>query len=187
MYLTEKRWQDIKTNNKLANDDFVYAVKTTMIFCKPSCNAKLPNKENVSIYRDYHEAIDNGYRPCKKCNPTGQLLEDEEWVLQIKNFVHRYYHLNLTLDEICNQCHGSKLHLSRLFKQVTQQTIMQYLHEIRIEKSIALLNENIMTVEDISRKVGYKTTSHYIKVFKQFYFMTPLQFRKRRERDRNLI
>ncbi len=61
---------------------------------------------------------------------------------------------------------------------------MQYLHEIRIEKSIALLNENIMTVEDISRKVGYKTTSHYIKVFKQFYFMTPLQFRKRRERDR---
>ena len=51
-----------------------------------------------------------------------------------KNFVHRYYHLNLTLDEICNQCHGSKFHLSRLFKQVTQQTIMQYLHQIRIQK-----------------------------------------------------
>ncbi|WP_423226904.1 helix-turn-helix domain-containing protein [Mammaliicoccus sciuri] len=51
---------------------------------------------------------------------------------------------------------------------------------MRIEKSIALLNENIMTIEDISRRVGYKTTSHYIKVFKQFYFMTPLQYCKRK-------
>lgn len=57
---------------------------------------------------------------------------------------------------------------------------MQYLHEIRIEKSSELLLDNTMTIEDISRRVGYKTTSHFIKVFKQFYFMTPLQYRKRK-------
>ncbi|MDN8823198.1 helix-turn-helix domain-containing protein, partial [Staphylococcus aureus] len=62
----------------------------------------------------------------------------------------------------------------------TYQTIMHYLHETRIEKSITLLADNTLTVQDISRKVGYKTTSHYIKVFKQFYFMTPLQYRKRK-------
>lgn len=77
--LTQSRWNDIKNNNSNADDQFIYAVKSTMIFCKPSCSAKLPVKENVTLYNDYNDAIVAGYRPCKKCNPTGHFTDKEEW------------------------------------------------------------------------------------------------------------
>jgi len=70
--MTKKRWEAIKNNDKNENDVFIYAVKSTMIFCKPSCKARLPKKENVTLYNDFQDAINLGYRPCKKCNPMGK-------------------------------------------------------------------------------------------------------------------
>lgn len=48
---------------------FFTAVKTNGIYCKPSCSAKRPNRENVVFYNTKNEAIKNDYRPCKVCKP----------------------------------------------------------------------------------------------------------------------
>ena len=48
---------------------FIAAVKTTGIFCRPTCTARKPKKENVEFYSTTKEAILKGYRPCKVCNP----------------------------------------------------------------------------------------------------------------------
>ncbi|KAA0208265.1 methylated-DNA--[protein]-cysteine S-methyltransferase [Ignavibacteria bacterium CHB1] len=48
---------------------FFVGVKTTGIFCKPTCTAKKPKKENVEFFNSVKEALDNGYRPCKICKP----------------------------------------------------------------------------------------------------------------------
>ena len=51
------------------NHKFITAIKTTKIFCLPSCSAKKPNRENVVFYDTKKEAIKNGFRPCKICKP----------------------------------------------------------------------------------------------------------------------
>src|SRR5512141_2713997 len=54
---------------------FFTAVKTTGIFCRPSCRARKPKKENVEFFSTAKEAILKGYRPCKVCNPLEKLHE----------------------------------------------------------------------------------------------------------------
>lgn len=62
-------WEAV-TNRDVARDgEFVYAVRTTGIFCRPSCGSRRPNRENVEFYRKIADAQLAGYRPCKRCRP----------------------------------------------------------------------------------------------------------------------
>jgi len=65
----DEKYEFIGSKNKKFDYKFVTAVKTTGIFCVPSCSAKKPNKENVIFYDTKKEAIKKGYRPCKICKP----------------------------------------------------------------------------------------------------------------------
>ncbi|UQW80548.1 Ada metal-binding domain-containing protein [Staphylococcus edaphicus] len=172
-YMTQKCWESIVYNDKQADDSFVYAVKTTRIFCKPSCKARLPKKENVFIYHSGSDALDDGFRPCKKCNPLGKHSHDETWSIQIKNIVHMYYKEDMTLAQITSLCHGSPYHLSRLFKKENGITIMAYQHKLRMEEAACLLQEVSLPIRIVAQNIGYKTTSHFIKHFKKYYGQTP--------------
>ena len=65
----DEKYDFIGSKNKKFDYKFITAVKTTGIFCLPSCRAKKPNKENVIFYDTKKEAIKNGYRACKVCKP----------------------------------------------------------------------------------------------------------------------
>ena len=65
----DEKYDFIGSKNRKFDYKFVTAVKTTGIFCLPSCRAKKPNKENVIFYDTRKEAIKNGYRACKVCKP----------------------------------------------------------------------------------------------------------------------
>jgi AraC family transcriptional regulator of adaptative response/methylated-DNA-[protein]-cysteine methyltransferase len=62
---------------------FIAAVKTTGIFCRPTCTAKKPNKENVEFFKTTKEAILHGYRPCKICSPLEKLGETPKYIKDI--------------------------------------------------------------------------------------------------------
>ncbi len=62
---------------------FIAAIKTTGIFCRPSCTAKKPKLENVEFYYSVKEAVQNGYRPCKICNPMEKLGETPDYIKNI--------------------------------------------------------------------------------------------------------
>src|SRR5918992_3086037 len=64
---------------------FYTAVKTTGIFCRPSCTARKPKKENVEFFRTSKEAILKGYRPCRVCKPLEQLNETPEKIKTLLN------------------------------------------------------------------------------------------------------
>ena len=64
-----EKYNFIGSKNIKYDGVFLTAVKTTGIYCKPSCRAKKPNRENVIFYDTKKEATDNGYRPCKVCKP----------------------------------------------------------------------------------------------------------------------
>ena len=77
--------------NALVNKDISYegiffaAIKTTGIFCRPTCTARKPKPENVEYFRTTKEAIQHGYRPCKVCNPLEQPGETPDY---IRNILH---------------------------------------------------------------------------------------------------
>ena len=86
LFLTE----DIMYNALLKKDDqfegqFVAAIKTTGIFCRPSCTAKKPKKENVEFFDSSKTALANGYRPCKICKPLEKSGEVPEEIRNILN------------------------------------------------------------------------------------------------------
>jgi len=65
----DEKYEFIGSRNKKFDYKFITAVKTTGIFCVPSCSAKKPKKENVIFYNTKKEAIKNGYKACKICKP----------------------------------------------------------------------------------------------------------------------
>jgi AraC family transcriptional regulator of adaptative response/methylated-DNA-[protein]-cysteine methyltransferase len=62
---------------------FIAAVKTTGVFCRPTCTARKPNKENVEFFKSTKEAILRGYRPCKICSPLEKLGETPKYIKDI--------------------------------------------------------------------------------------------------------
>ena len=57
----------------------------------PSCKSRDPKKENVRIFNNVDEALSEGFRPCKRCKPGGIRMPDEEWVVQIKEYITTNY------------------------------------------------------------------------------------------------
>ena len=65
---------------------FYFAVRTTGIFCRPSCPSK-PNRENIQFFREIGEAVRSGYRPCKRCQPDLANGRPPDWVSQLMDRV----------------------------------------------------------------------------------------------------
>ena len=73
----DRRWHAVVGREQSADGHFYYAVITTGIFCRPSCSAKLPNRENVEYFISSQDAQSSGYRPCRKCRPTETTVKEE--------------------------------------------------------------------------------------------------------------
>lgn len=65
----DERWQSVLARNPAADGQFVFAVRTTGIFCRPSCSAKHALRKNVRFFPDARTALAAGFRPCKRCQP----------------------------------------------------------------------------------------------------------------------
>ena len=66
----DRRWEAIERREVSADGAFVYAVRTTGIFCRPTCRSRRPNRSNVAFFDDADGAERAGFRPCKRCEPT---------------------------------------------------------------------------------------------------------------------
>ena len=65
----EEMWRAVLNNDKKYDGEFFYAVKSTGIFCKPSCASKTPLRENIEFFEASKAAMEAGYRACKRCRP----------------------------------------------------------------------------------------------------------------------
>ncbi|WP_125763827.1 bifunctional transcriptional activator/DNA repair enzyme AdaA [Companilactobacillus hulinensis] len=174
--LTDTRWHSIINNDTTADNKFFYGVKTTMIFCKPSCHSRKPARENVLIFKTAKEAQAANFRPCKRCQPTGN-VPNTEWVDEITHFIDTNYQRKLTLDRIAEECHGSPFHLQKVFKRENGYTPAQYLTTIRLAKAKELLKNSGLSVKSIALRVGFSSDTYFITVFKQRNNQTPDEFR----------
>jgi AraC family transcriptional regulator, regulatory protein of adaptative response / methylphosphotriester-DNA alkyltransferase methyltransferase len=176
--IPDEIWQAIVHNDSSYADKFFYAVKTTGIFCRPSCKSRPPKIENVRIFKDVQQAISENFRPCKRCKPTGQRLPDEDWVAQITQFIETNYGDTLTLETLADMCHGSPYHLHRTFKRIKGITPVEYIRQTRISKAIKYLTTSDKTITEIASAVGISNTAYFITLFKKKTGHTPTDYRK---------
>ncbi len=176
--LTDEKWQAIIDNNAAYNKLFFYAVKTTGIFCKPSCKSRLPKRENVCIFQNAEQALQAHFRPCKRCKPTNEKLPDSEWITQVINYIDKNFANKITLEVLADIAHGSPYHLHRTFKKITGVTPVEYIQQVRVNEAKKYLTQTNKTIEEISKCVGLPNTSYFITLFKEKMGHTPAAFHR---------
>jgi AraC family transcriptional regulator of adaptative response / methylphosphotriester-DNA alkyltransferase methyltransferase len=176
--MTEENWQAIIRNDAFYYDKFIYAVKTTGIFCRPSCKSRTPQRENVRIFQNAEQALSANFRPCKRCKPTDQRLPDSEWVAQITQYIDTNYCETLTLETLAHMCHGSPYHLQRTFKRIKGITPVEYVQQTRITKAMECLIHSDKAVADIALNVGMPNTPYFTTLFKKVIGHTPTDYRQ---------
>src|SRR5437762_13619722 len=73
----DDRWKAVARGDRNADGKFCYAVKTTGVYCRASCSARLARRENVQFHASCEDAERAGLRPCKRCQPNGLTLAEE--------------------------------------------------------------------------------------------------------------
>ncbi|MBD0383782.1 bifunctional transcriptional activator/DNA repair enzyme AdaA [Paenibacillus sedimenti] len=175
--MTGEFWKAIVENDSRYDGKFFYAVKTTGIFCRPSCKSKLPNKEHVRIFVNKQDAISASYRPCKRCRPDGARLPDEEWVQHITQHIEENYAEPLTLAVLADHFYASVYHLQRTFKRLMGFTPLTYLQQLRIDAAKQLLTETDLAMNAIAIQVGIPSAAHFATLFQKKTGLTPTEFR----------
>mgnify|MGYP003482463982 CR=1 FL=1 len=176
--ISDEQWQAITYNDSSYDTFFIYAVKSTGIFCRPSCKSRQPNKVNVLIFKNAEQALTQGFRPCKRCKPEGLHLPDLDWVVQIADYIDDHYSQPLTLEVLADMCHGSPYHLQRTFKRIKNMTPVEYIQMVRIAHAKVQLNTSDKTIGEVGILVGLPNTPYFITLFKKKTGYTPLQYRK---------
>ena len=171
-------WKAITESDSAFDNHFFYGVQTTGIFCRPSCRSRVPNKENVRIFKNAFLALDEGFRPCKRCKPDGLKLPAEEWMQQITEWIDTHFTEDITLERLAEATHSSPYHLQRSFTRMKGMSPLVYIQQRRLEKAIHDLSATANSVADIGRAAGFSNTPYFITLFKKKTGQTPAQFRK---------
>lgn len=170
-------WLRVQARDASADGRFVFAVRTTGVFCRPSCRSKRALRRNVRFFANAQQALDAGFRPCKRCQPDNaraqqrrldkiacacRLLEQETPV---------------TLASLAQAVAMSPFHLHRLFKASTGMTPKGWQQAWRARR----LREALAKGEQITAAIyraGFPDSSSYYRHADQTLGMTAKQFRK---------
>lgn len=175
--VTDEHWRAIVGNDASYDGKFYYGVATTGIFCRPSCKSKPPNRINARVFLTARQALDEKFRPCKRCKPTGERLPDEEWIALISAYVDERYMDALSLDKLAEIGRGSPYHLHRTFKRITGATPAEYVQRVRIGKAKEWLANTNVPIAEIGLNVGVPNPSHFATLFKKLTGVTPAHYR----------
>ncbi|MCR2807809.1 bifunctional transcriptional activator/DNA repair enzyme AdaA [Paenibacillus soyae] len=180
--ISEEHWLAIIANDSAYDGIFYYAVRTTGIYCRPSCKSRPPKRDNAEVFASSADAAAAGYRACKRCKPAGVRLPDEDWAEQIASFMDRHYAEELDLATLGDLCHGSPYHLHRTFKKVKGVTPLVYLQQTRMQEARKLLAVTSMPISNVGDRVGMRNTPYFTTLFKKLTGYTPAQYRERHKR-----
>jgi AraC family transcriptional regulator, regulatory protein of adaptative response / methylphosphotriester-DNA alkyltransferase methyltransferase len=179
-------WKAIRECDGTYDGVFWYGVKTTGIFCRPSCKSKLPKPSNVRIFRSADEAVKNGFRPCKRCRPdrmswSGPHLEMAE---QAAAWIRKNYDKSFTLQDISGALAVHPHYLHRVFRKQMGKTPAEYLTEIRLKAAREWLENTDKSLTEIALDAGFSSLSHFSRVFKHRYGLPPGLYRKKHEEEK---
>lgn len=166
--LPEEKWQAVVRCDSRYDGVFFYGVKTTGIFCRPSCKSKVPAPGNVVFFEQPAEARKLGFRPCKRCCPDRAVFQPElELVKQARQIIDESYQSQIDACQISRQLGVSKNHLVKLFKRHYGETPTRYITSRRVAKASELLRQGAAGILEAAYAAGFSSLSTFYKSFKE--------------------
>jgi AraC family transcriptional regulator, regulatory protein of adaptative response / methylated-DNA-[protein]-cysteine methyltransferase len=174
----DPRWARVQARDSSADGAFFYAVKTTGVFCRPSCAARAPKPENVLFFHTAAEAEHAGFRACLRCRPLAAAGRDAvtEKMEQLAEFIRAHAHEPLPLARLAAQASLSPAHLQRTFKAIigVSPKEFQAAERIRTFKSRLRGGDSILSA---TFDTGYGSTSRIYEQVDGGLGMTPSAYR----------
>ncbi len=174
----DPRWSAVVARDAARDGEFVFAVSSTGVYCRPSCAARRPRRENVQFFLRPEQAEQAGYRACLRCRPksfSGNAESDS--VKAICRFIEQHLDEPLTLDRLVKEFHQSPFHLQRRFKAVLGITPREYADSCRLR----LLKRNLQAGDSVTRAMydaGYGSSSRLYEKTASQLGMTPDKYRR---------
>jgi AraC family transcriptional regulator of adaptative response/methylated-DNA-[protein]-cysteine methyltransferase len=152
---------------------FFVAVKTTKIFCLPSCPARSPKPENVTHYATAREALFAGFRPCKRCRPLEAGGEAPAWVRPLLAEVDAAPEERVS-DSVLRQRGYEPAKVRRFFSQRYGMTFQAYCRGRRLGKAFNRIKEGA-SLDDVTFGSGFESASGFREAFSRTFGIAPGQ------------
>jgi AraC family transcriptional regulator of adaptative response/methylated-DNA-[protein]-cysteine methyltransferase len=173
-----QRWNAVVARDSARDGEFVFAVSTTGVYCRPSCAARRPRRENVSFFAGPEQAEKAGFRACLRCRPrsiSGNPQSDS--AKRICRYIEQHLDEPITLDHLGKVFGQSPFHLQRRFKAALGITPRQYADSCRLR----LLKRNLQAGDNVTRAMydaGYGSSSRLYEKTAAHLGMTPDKYRR---------
>ncbi|MDP3172993.1 MAG: bifunctional DNA-binding transcriptional regulator/O6-methylguanine-DNA methyltransferase Ada [Phenylobacterium sp.] len=178
----DARWASVVAKDREADGQFFYSVRTTGIFCRPSCPSKPARRENVAYHDTAEAAQAQGFRPCERCRPTGA-SQDERHAAAIALACRAIEAAETppSLEDLAQAAGMSRFHFHRVFKGVTGVTPKAYADAHRSRRVREELGRSD-TVTQAIYDAGFNSGGRFYEQSTGLLGMTPTRYRKGGER-----
>lgn len=175
----EQLWNAVVSKDAGFDGQFVFAVSSTGIYCRPSCPSRRPRRENVSFFQLPEAAEQAGYRACRRCHPRTTRATDPslEMARQVCRLIEDSQGEPITLAHLSEQIGVSSFHLQRTFKSVMGVSPSQYAEGCRINR----FKQSVREGEAITNAIydaGYGSSSRLYESAASRLGMTPATYGK---------
>ncbi len=173
----DERWEAVVRRDRSADGSFYYSVRTTGVYCRPSCASRLALRKNVAFHASREDAQAAGFRPCKRCKPdTGGLAQAHAaGVARACRLIETSEALP-DLDTLAREAGMSRFHFHRVFKGITGLTPKAYAAAMRADRVRAELPRS-ETVTDAIYGAGFNSNGRFYAKSAETLGMTPTRFR----------
>ena len=177
------RWQAVLDRDASQDGAFVFAVSSTGIFCRPSCPAKRPRRENVSFFRGALAAERAGFRACLRCHPKAVDGNPQSTLVRAvcryieQHIVDQHIENRLTLRLLAKEFRRSPFHLQRTFKSVLGVSPKAYIDACRLRQ----VKQNLQSGHSVTTALyaaGYGSSSRLYERTAAQLGMTPDKYRR---------
>ena len=174
----DARWNAVIAHDRAADGQFVYAVSSTGVYCRPSCASRRPRRERVAFFDTSAEAQRAGYRACRRCRPDDVSAADP-WVEKIRRAC--VYLANVdghpSLAGLAARLGGSPYHLQRNFKRLVGVSPREYADACRLRK----VKRHLRHADDVTAAMfdaGYGSSSRFYERAAPKLGMSPSAYRR---------
>ena len=173
----DPRWAQVLARAPAADGHFVYSVRSTGVFCRPSCGARSPRPENVAFHASAADAQAAGFRPCRRCRPDQPPLAEQHAarIAELCRFIENA-EAPPSLAELAARAGLSRHHLHRVFKAITGLTPRDYAAAHRARRLRDELGRSPSTT-DPTLNAGYPSTGRFYAHSTEVLGMTPTTWR----------
>ena len=172
------RWTAVVARDRQADGEFVYAVRSTGIYCRPSCPSRKPTRSRVEFFATPSDAEREGFRACKRCHPKDAASVDP-WTEKIQRAC--VYLANVegqpSLTTLARRVGGSPYHLQRNFKRIVGVTPREFADASRLKK----IKRRLRDGADVTSAVldaGYGSSSRFYERAVPKLGMAPSVYRR---------